>query len=307
MRLPSRALVWRQALSPAATVVGLSLAAGAAAFGGVGRTGAPAGDVPEGPSPVPAAASPADSARSAPPLQAAASPADSARSAPPPGRAFYWTRAIYTGSRRSWWGWEGRGAWATDFPKGDRQFLVVLKRLVRLDAYDYENAVSLADPRLRRFPLVYAVEVGHMDLTQEEVRGLRSYLQAGGMLIVDDFWGSWEWARFEENMRRVLPGRPILELSTDHPVFSAYYRIDEIKQVPARGRGIRGRPTWEQDGYTPHVRAIFDDEGRIMVLINWNTDLGDAWEWAEDPLYPLEYSTYAYEIGANMIVYGMSH
>ncbi|MEQ9398853.1 MAG: DUF4159 domain-containing protein [Longimicrobiales bacterium] len=225
----------------------------------------------------------------------------------PPGRhAFYWTRAVYSGDRGGWWG-RGQGAWATDFPKGDRQFLVVLKRLVRLDAYSFENAVRLDDPRLRRFPLIYAVEVGYMDLTDAEVVGLRSFLEAGGMLLVDDFWGSREWAAFEWNMRRVLPGRPIVDLPPDHPLFSAYYDIDEIKQVPARGRGIYGRPTYERDGYTPHVRGIFDDDGRLMVVINWNTDLGDAWEWAEDPYYPLEYSTYAYEIGANMIVYGMSH
>ena len=226
----------------------------------------------------------------------------------PSGRyAFYWTRAIYTGNRGGWWGGRGPGAWATDFPKGDRQFLLVLKRLVRLDAYDYENAISLADPNLRRFPILYAVEVGHMDLTREEIHGLRGYLNAGGFLIVDDFWGSQQWAQFEYNMRQVLPGRPIVDLPLTHPIFSAYYDIDEIKQVPARGRGIRGRPSWEQDGITPHVRGIFDDKGRLMVVINWNTDLGDAWEWAEDPMYPLEYSTYAYEMGANMIVYGMSH
>jgi len=226
----------------------------------------------------------------------------------PPGRhAFYWTRAVYSGSRGGWWS-RGRPAWATDFPKGDRQFLVVVQRLVQLDAYDFENAVRLDDPELRRFPLVYAVEVGHMNLTDEEVRGLHGFLEAGGMLLVDDFWGGREWAQFEHNMARVLPNRPIVEIPPDHPLFSAHYQIDEIKQVPARGRGIRGRPTWERpDAQTPHVRGIFDEEGRLMVVINFNTDLGDAWEWAEDPYYPLEYSTFAYELGANMIVYGMSH
>ena len=223
----------------------------------------------------------------------------------PPGRhAFYWTRAVYSGSRGRGW---GRPAWATDFPKGGRQFLIVLKRLVQLDAYDFENAVPLDDTDLRRFPVIYAVEVGHMDLTQEEVHGLRDYLNAGGFLIVDDFWGTREWAQFERNIRRVLPGRPIVDLPLDHPLFSAFYQIDEIKQVPQRDRGIYGGPTWEQDGVFPHVRGIFDDHGRLMVVINWNTDLGDAWEWAEHPYYPLEYSTYAYEMGANMIVYGMSH
>ncbi|HSM60815.1 MAG TPA: DUF4159 domain-containing protein [Longimicrobiales bacterium] len=223
----------------------------------------------------------------------------------PAGRhAFYWTRAVYSGYGRGWYG--GRGSWSTDFPKGDRQFLLVLKRLVRLDAYDWENAISLADPRLRNHPMIYAVEVGYMDLTEAEVHGLRDYLNAGGLLVVDDFWGSREWAVFEHNIRRVLPGRSIVDLPLDHPLFSTYYEIDEIKQVPARGNGINGRPTWERDGVVPYVKGIFDDAGHLMVLINWNTDLGDAWEWAELPWYPLEYSTYAYEMGANMIVYGMS-
>ena len=223
-----------------------------------------------------------------------------------PGRwPFYWTRAVYTGYGRGWYG--RGGSWSTDYPKGDRQFLIVLKRLVRLNAYDWENAVSLADPDIRRFPVIYAVEVGRMDMTEEEVDGLRSYLEAGGFLIVDDFWGSREWAQFEYNMARVFPDRPIVELGLDHPLFSAYYDIEEILQVPNIGNASRGYQTHERDGYTPYVRGILDDEGRLMVVINWNTDLGDAWEWAESPLYPLDFSTFAYEMGANMIVYGMSH
>jgi Domain of unknown function (DUF4159) len=228
---------------------------------------------------------------------------------------FTWTRAIYTGLGRGWGGWGGRGSrsWATDYPKADYQFLVGLKRLIHLDAYDGINPVGLADPDLRRYPLLYSVEVGHWDLTPEEIHGLRDYLDAGGFLICDDFWGSWEWAQFESNMSKVLPGRPIEELPPDHPLFTTYYQIDSILQVPnvrnaeAVARGYPGAHTSEQDGFVPHVLGIFDDHRRLMVVINWNTDLGDAWEWAEDPFYPLVYSTYAWEMAANMIVYGMSH
>ena len=220
-----------------------------------------------------------------------------------PGRfPFYWTRAIYSGWGR---GWRGQ-SWAIDYPKGDQQFILVLKRLVQLDVYDWDNAVRLDDPDLRRFPVLYAVEVGGMELTEPEVEGLRGYLDAGGFLIVDDFWGN-EWMAWEYNINRVFPDRPIVDIGLDHPLYSSYYDITEIKQVPARGRGIYGRPTEECYGCYPAVRGIYDDEGRLMVIINWNTDLGDAWEWAEDPSYPLAYSTYAYEMGANMIVYAMSH
>lgn len=217
---------------------------------------------------------------------------------------FYWTRAIYSGwgGRRGWYG--RGGSWATDFPKGDRQFLIVLKRLVRLRAYDWENAVNLDDPNLRRFPVLYAVEVGGMDMTDAEVEGLRGYLDAGGFLIVDDFWGQREWAQFEYNIRRVYPDRQIVDIGLDHPIYSAYYEIDEVKQVPAIGRAYSPAECY---GCYPIVRGMYDDKGRLSVIINFNTDLGDAWEWAEDPRYPLDKSTYAYEMGANMIVYAMSH
>lgn len=220
-------------------------------------------------------------------------------------REFYFSRVAYSGYGR---GYYGRGAsWATDYPKADRQFLIVLQRLIHLDMYPSEHPVVLDDPGIRRFPFLYALEVGRMALTRPEVEGLRSYLLAGGFLVIDDFWGTREWANFESEIRQVLPEFPIVELTLDHPIFSTFYDIQEIRQVPGVAQGRRGGPTWERDGYTPHVRGIYDDAGRLMVVINWNTDLGDAWEWAEDPYYPLEYSTYAYEMGVNMIVYGMSH
>ena len=212
---------------------------------------------------------------------------------------FYFTRAIYS----SGWGWS---RWATDYPKADRQFMTVVNRLIDIDGSPYENAVRLDDPRIRDFPFLYALEVGDIALSQAEIEGLRNYLLAGGFLVIDDFWGSWEWAAFEQQIRKVFPEHPIVEVPLDHPVFNAVYRIDEVLQVPAIGNYWGGR-TWERDGYEAHVRGIFDDKGRLMVLINWNTDLGDAWEWAERPEYPLKFSTFAVEMGINFIVYAMSH
>ena len=226
----------------------------------------------------------------------------SAQRPPPEWHEFYFTRAAYSSFR----GYGRRGAWATDYPKADRQFLTVLRRLTNLDAFAYENAVLLTDERLRRYPFLYALEVGYMALSPPEIEGLRTYLRAGGFLVIDDFWGTNQWLQFEHEMRKVFPLLPIVDLDLDHPVFSTFYDIDEILQVPAYGRYWGGR-TSERDGYVPYVRGILDEEGRLMVIINWNTDLGDAWEWAEQPDYPLQYSTFAYQMGVNMIVYAMSH
>jgi Domain of unknown function (DUF4159) len=222
-----------------------------------------------------------------------------------PPTEFYFARAIYRSRIR---GGDPRFIpWRIDYPKADRQFIIGLKRLSKLDVDDREHAVRLDDPELRRHPFLYAVEVGHMDLTDAEARGLRSYLLAGGFLVVDDFWGTLEWANFEQQLGRVIPEYPIVDISPDHPVLSSFYDIPGIIQVPNLSQGMRGGPTWERDGYEPHFRGVFDDAGRLMIAIVWNSDLGDAWEWADHPRYPLSYSTFAYEMGLNLIIYGMSH
>ena len=256
------------------------------------------------PSPPGAPAVPATLATTPPGLLRLGAPAPSPLQYPQEWHEFYFTRAAYSSYGR---GYGGRGnSWAIDYPKADIQFLTVLKRLTNLDAYDDENAVLLTDPRIRNFPFLYALEVGYMSLSEAEVEGLRDYLLAGGFLVIDDFWGSQEWAQFEFQMKLVFPGREIIDLDPSHTVFNTFYEIDEILQVPAYGRYWGGR-TYERDGYVPYVKGIQDDDGRLMVIINWNTDLGDAWEWAEQPDYPVPYSTFAFQMGVNMIVYAMTH
>lgn len=217
---------------------------------------------------------------------------------------FYFTRLIYgdeTGDS------DFGPRWAVDYPKADQQFLVALQRLSSVDAFLAEHALPMSTERLYEFPFLYVLEVGSLTLNEADQKSLRDFLLAGGFLVVDDFWGSWEWDNFEEQMREVFPDRPIVEVPLDHPVFHAFYDIAEIVQVPNVYQGTTGGDTHEYDGIIPRARGIFDDEGRLMVLINWNTDLGDGWEWADHPQYPLRFSTYAYEMGINFVIYGMSY
>ena len=219
-------------------------------------------------------------------------------------REFYFSRVAYSG----YGGYRRGSRWATDYPKADQIFLSFIDRLLsNLDAHEREHPVRLDDPELWRFPFLYAIEVGSMALTEPEIVGLREYLLAGGFLVIDDFWGTRQWANWEYEIQAVLPGYQTVDLTLDHPIFTAFYEIEEILQVPNVGNGVRGGPTYQSDGYVPMVKGIHDENGRLMVIINWNTDLGDAWEWADNPRYPLKYSTYAYEMGVNFIVYAMSH
>lgn len=223
-----------------------------------------------------------------------------------PGHAFYFTRAAYTDFRRG--GRGGFGSWATDYPKADEQFLVVLKRLTRVDAYEHHNAVRLDDPKIRRFPVIYTVEVGGMAMTESEVKGLRGYLLAGGLLIIDDFWGPQQYQNFEMQMARVLPEYRIAELPREHAIRRNVYRIDEVLSVPNIYRGRMGLDPAECEECRPgRLMGISDDRGRLLVLISFNSDLGDAWEWAEQPDYPLPYSNYAFRLGVNWVVFGMTN
>jgi hypothetical protein len=226
-----------------------------------------------------------------------------------PPREFHFTRGIYSSGGGGGFGRRSRrGSWCIDHPKAEEQFLGVLDRLTGIDAHPWGNAISLADPDLRRHPILYMLEVGYMGMTEAEVEGLRSYLLAGGFLIIDDFWGSRQWFNFQEEMRRVFPEYAIVELPSDHQVYRTYYQVDTVLQVPAFRGGWRDySDTSEQDGYVAQNFGIFHDDGRLMVAVNWNTDLGDAWEWMEQPTYPLRFSTYAYQMGVNYIIYGMSN
>lgn len=212
-------------------------------------------------------------------------------------------RVVYTGLGP----WLYYKAWYTDWPKADRQFILGVRRLTNIQVAEQTKTVALTDPELFKYPFIYSVECGHWNLLDSEAAALREYLKRGGFLFCDDFWGSREWANFQLNMHRVLPDAAIVELPISHSVFHSYYDISQLIQVPNVGNALYSDYTYEQDGYIPHCLGILDKNERLMVIINWNTDLGDAWEWADLPGFPAKYSTYAYKIGINAIIYAMSH
>src|SRR5262245_51600886 len=154
---------------------------------------------------------------------------------------------------------------------------------------------------------MYAVEPGYMELSTVDAARLREYLLRGGFLMLDDFWGEYEWQNVQYQMHKVFPERTIRELPLDHPLFHCYFDIDEVVQVPNAPRYVSTGITYEKGGYVPHYEAILDDDDRVMVFIARNADNGDAWEWIEVPDYPLKFGLAAYRLGMNLIVYAMTH
>jgi hypothetical protein len=232
---------------------------------------------------------------------------------------FYFTRLMYPdvfGGGRSSANYLRltRGRWTTDAWDADFKYMWGIQRLTNVSLSGEPHPMALMDPDLFEYPYIYAVEVGGMELQQEQADRLREYLLRGGFLHCDDFWGLEQLRQFTGEIRKVFPDRAMEELPMTHEIFHTFFDIDRVLQVPnvrngdAYTRSGGRTPTWEQPSDTrPRVMGISDDAGRLMVLITYNSDLGDAWEWMDDPDYPALFTGYAYRLGMNSIIYAMTH
>lgn len=206
------------------------------------------------------------------------------------------------------WPWtEGGTSWTQDYPRADRHFAQALRRLTRIHARSVEQPVNLDDKDdVYNWPWLCAGEMGDWKLTDAQAQTLREYLLRGGFLMLDDFWGTEEWDRFQESMKLVFPDRPAVEIEDKDAIFHTVYDLDDRYQVPGQWALRRGT-TYRNDGAVPHWRGIYDDHGRVMIAMSFNSDLGDSWEWADDPQYPEKYSALGIRIGVNYVVYAMTH
>jgi len=197
--------------------------------------------------------------------------------------------------------------WYIDAPAAEQNLTRRVKTATAIQVED-PIVLTLDDPRLFEHPWIYFVEPGNLRMLDSDVPILREFLLRGGSAYFDDFHGPIEWDNLARELKRVFPDREIVEVPKDHPVFSCFYKVDQYPQVPGLGSFLAGR-TWEKGGVVPHLRTILDDNGRPMVFINWNTDMGDGWEWSNAEEYPgyIKYTAMAYRMGINEIVYALTH
>lgn len=201
----------------------------------------------------------------------------------------------------------GSGDAYTDWPDAEFFFSRGISRLTRLEMGDEGVLIELEDDALFNYPWLYVVEPGRWTLNNYEAGRLREYLLRGGFLMLDDFHGSRQWSDFLVSMNMVFPERPIIDIEDGNEILHVVYDVDERIQIPGIVSVRRYGGTYESDGRIPHWRGIYDDDGRLMVMINHNMDLGDAWEHADDPSYPQEMTTLALHFAVNYAIYAMTH
>ena len=189
--------------------------------------------------------------------------------------------------------------WNHDYPRAETHFMKILKETTTLDPnMAGGNILALDDPELFNYPVAYLCEPGFWIPSDAESAGLRTYLHKGGFLIVDDFAGP-QWDNFEAQMRRVLPASRLVELEATHPVFDSFFRVDPSGFHHPYFRGAPSR-----------FLGVFEDNDpgkRLMVVVNYNQDLSEYWEWSDTGFIPIELSNEAYKLGVDYVIYGMTH
>ena len=220
---------------------------------------------------------------------------------------FTFVRIVYD-SPHSPYNYSFGGAWRVDYPEADENFTMGIREWAGSSLYLSNPPVHLraTDDRLFDYPFAYIVEPGHMELTDEDAAALREYLMRGGFLFLDDFHGEVEWERAREQVRKILPEYEITDLPLTHPIFHSYFDLDGVVQVPGVAALVRG-VTYEKGGVTPHYMGVENKNGRLLIFLTRNCDLGDAWEWINDSRYPAQYGFVAYKVGMNVVTYAMSH
>lgn len=237
-------------------------------------------------------------------------PARATSSTGSPEAEFHMARMVYrtrggAGSRGIIQPW-----WAIDYPLAEAHFLPALRRLTNIEVAEDSRHLEAIDERIFDYPFLFLQQPGqgYWSPNGQEAAQLREYLLRGGFLLVDDFHGEQDWFVFQSAIQLVLPDREIVEIPATDPLMHIFFDLGQRVQIPGDRhlRGFGGQIGTQMEG-PPHWRGIYDDRGRLMVAMNFNMDMGDAWEHADDPNYPVPMTAQAYQLGVNYVIYAMTH
>ena len=219
---------------------------------------------------------------------------------------FTFVRVKYETAPGGYW-WRGQPSWAHGYPTAEHNLMKIMNEVSYLNAHEDINIVTLDDPELFKYPIAYIIEVSWWTLSEREAAALRAYIQKGGFVIVDDFkvlgWrgiDSGGWEPFAQNMNRVLPGVRFFDMDGSHPIFHSFFELGEkLEDVPQAYNAGR-----------PDFRGVYEDNDpakRLVMIVNYNTDVSQFWEWSGRGLRPIDDTNEAYKLGVNYLMYGMTH
>jgi len=189
----------------------------------------------------------------------------------------------------------GYAPWAHDWPNSEENFMKILAEVTRIDVNPGGHIFGFDDEDCFKYPIAYLCEVGFLNLSPQEAHNMREYLLRGGFLIVDDFRGSNELNNFLYQMRLVFPDRSFEELPRTHPIFTCFYDISSLDIRPPYG------------GLPPQYLGMSDDSGRLMMIVDYNNDISEYWEYSANPWYPIADTNEAFKYGVNYVMYALTH
>jgi hypothetical protein len=226
------------------------------------------------------------------------------RNQPYDGR-FTFARLKYTTAPGGYW-YQGLPSWAHGWPLSEENLIKIMNELSLLGARDDAfNVFALDDPEVFRYPLTYITEAGWWTMTDEEGAAFRKYLMKGGLVIFDDFKVAGDfgpgggWDGFEENVKRMLPGVRFFDLKPSDQIFHCFFEIASLENFPQAYNA--GRPVF---------RGVYQDNDpskRLLMIINYNTDISQYWEWSGRGLRPFDDTNEAYKLGVNYLIYALTH
>lgn len=211
---------------------------------------------------------------------------------------------------------EVRG-WYVDYPGADYNFLIRFSELTEvrisrdLGGKPVHVVVHLDSPLLFRCPILFLSDVSTIGLDILEINNLRKYLEKGGFIWADDFWGSAGLDHWENQIKKVLPSDqyPIINIPQNHIIMHQLYSVDKIPQISNYSFWYEAGKTSErgEDSKDVHFRGIEDKKGRLIVVATHNTDIGETWERESLEQFYLKFSPVGYAIGINIFLYALTH
>jgi hypothetical protein len=217
---------------------------------------------------------------------------------------FTFVRVNYQTLPGGYW-YRGQPAWSHGYPVAERNLMKIMDAVTSLRSHvDEVNSLPLTSPAIFEYPILYIIEPSWWDMSDAEGTALRSFVAKGGFVIVDDFktpgnMGGRGWDQFADNMSRALPGARFVEMQASDPIFHVFFDIDDLDIVPQAYNA--GKPIF---------RGLYEDNDptkRLQMIVNYNTDISQFWEWSSRGLRPIDQTNEAYKLGVNYLIYGMTH